>query len=144
MESRFVEELGRLHSLGFTGVVFGDIHLADVRAWYEDWVTAAGLEHIEPIWGEPPAKLVREFVETGGMAVVTCVDLSRLDSSWLGRTVDERFVDEIAATGVDPCGENGEYHSFAFQGPVFAHAVGWQSGPLRSEAGFSQLDLKPL
>ena len=83
-------------------MVFGDIHLADVRAWYEDRVTAAGLKHIEPIWGEPPAKLVREFVETGGMAVVTRVDLSRLDSSWLGRTVDERFVDEIVPTGVDP------------------------------------------
>jgi len=59
---------------------------------------------------------VHEFVETGGRAVVTCVDLSRLDASWLGRTVDERFVDEIAATVVDTCGENGEYHSFAFQG----------------------------
>lgn len=144
MEGRLAEELDRLRSLGFIGVVFGDIHLADVRAWYEDRVTAAGLEHIEPLWGEPPSELVREFVETGGRAVVTCVDLTRLDASWLGRTVDEGFVDDIAASGVDPCGENGEYHTFAFRGPVFAHAVGWQPGVLRSEAGFSQLDVKPL
>ena len=107
---------------------------------------ATGIEvsHLEPIWGEPPAELVHEFVETGGRAVVTRVDLTRLKASWLGRTVDERFVDEIAATGVDPCGENGEYHSFAFEGPVFAHAVAWQPGRLRSEERFSQLDVKPL
>jgi uncharacterized protein (TIGR00290 family) len=125
---RLAEELARLRSEGFEGVVLGDIHLADVRAWYEERVTAAGLEHIEPIWGEPPTELVRKFVETGGRAVVTCVDLTRLDPSWLGRIVDERFVDEITASGVDPCGENGEYHSFAFQGPVFAGAVGQSMG----------------
>jgi diphthamide synthase (EF-2-diphthine--ammonia ligase) len=88
-------------------------------------------------------ELVREFVDTGGLAVVTCVDLTRLDHSWLGRIVDERFVDEIAATGVDPCGENGEYHSFAFQGPVFTGAVGLRPGQARSEARFSQLDVLP-
>ena len=144
MEGRLAEELAKLRSEGFAGVVLGDIHLADVRAWYEDRVTAAGLEHIEPIWGEPPAELVREFVESGGRAVVTCVDLTRLDPSWLGRTVDERFVEEIAASGVDPCGENGEYHTFAFQSPVFAHAVGWRPGGIRSEARFTQLDVRPL
>src|SRR5262249_49412326 len=85
------------------------VEAADVRARYEERVTGAGLEHIEPIWGEPPAELVHEFVETGGRAVVTCVDLSLLDASWLGHTVDQRFVDEIAATVVDTCGENGEY-----------------------------------
>jgi uncharacterized protein (TIGR00290 family) len=144
MDGRLAEELAKLRSDGFMGVVLGDIHLADVRAWYEERVTAAGLEHVEPIWGEPPAELVREFVDTGGLAVVTCVDLTRLDPSWLGRVVDERFVDEIAATGVDPCGENGEYHSFAFQGPVFTGAVGWRPGQVRSEARFSQLDVLPL
>ena len=141
MEARLVEELAALRSEGFAGVVFGDIHLADVRAWFEDRVTAAGLEHIEPIWGEDPARLVREFVDAGGRAVVTCVDLSRLDSTWLGRTIDDQFINEIAATHVDPCGENGEYHSFAFQGSVFAHPVRWKPGEKRSEAGFSQLDL---
>ena len=144
MEGRLAEELAKLRTEGFAGVVLGDIHLADVRAWYEDRVTAAGLEHIEPIWGEAPAELVQEFVETGGRAIVTCVDLDRLDPSWLGRTVDERFVEEIAASGVDPCGENGEYHTFAFQGPVFAYSVGWRPGQLRSEARFSQLDVMPL
>lgn len=62
---------------------------------------------------------MREFVDGDGRAVITCVDLSRLDASWLGRIIDEAFLDEIGDTGVDPCSENGEYHSFAFRGPVF-------------------------
>lgn len=143
MEPRLIAELAALRSEGFAGVVFGDIHLADVRAWYEDRVKAAGLEHIEPIWGEEPARLIREFVDAGGRAVITCVDLSRLDSAWLGRIIDERFLEEIATTEADPCGENGEYHSFAFQGPAFSHPVKWNPGERRSESGFSQLDLLP-
>jgi uncharacterized protein (TIGR00290 family) len=143
MESRLGEELATLRSEGFAGVVFGDIHLADVREWYESRVRAAGLEHLEPIWGGDPAGLVREFVESGGRAVITCVDLSRLDSSWLGRIIDERFLEEIGATRIDPCGENGEFHSFAFQGPAFADPINWRSDQMRSESGFSQLDILP-
>ena len=144
MEARLSEELATLRWEGFAGVVFGDIHLAEVRAWYEERVRAAGLEHAEPLWGESPAQLVREFVEAGGRAVITCVDRSRLDASWLGRIIDEAFLDEIGGTGADPCGENGEYHSFAFRGPVFARQVNWRAGERRSESGFSQLDVLPL
>jgi uncharacterized protein (TIGR00290 family) len=141
MEDRLVAELTGLRSAGFSGVVLGDIHLADVRAWYEERVLAAGLQHVEPLWAENPAHLIKEFVTAGGRAVVTCVELSRLDVSWLGRIIDERFVEEIIATGADPCGENGEYHSFAFDGPMFARPVGWHAGEIRSEGGFSQLDV---
>ena len=141
MEARLADELALLRSEGFAGVVFGDIHLADVRAWYEERVTAAGLHHVEPLWAEGPAQLVREFVESGGRAVITCVELSRLDASWLGRIVDEQFIEQIGATGIDPCGENGEYHSFAFNGPMFRQPVQWRRGETRSESGFCQLDL---
>jgi uncharacterized protein (TIGR00290 family) len=144
MERRLCEELATLRRDGFAGVVLGDIHLAEVRAWYEERVRSEGLEHAEPLWGESSAQLVREFVDAGGRAVITCVDMSRLDASWLGRIIDEAFLGEIGATGVDPCGENGEYHSFAFRGPVFTRAVNWRPGETRSESGFSQLDLLPL
>jgi diphthine-ammonia ligase len=144
MEARLSEELATLRKEGFAGVVFGDIHLAEVRKWYEERVRAVGLEHAEPLWGESPAQLVREFVEAGGRAVITCVDRSRLDASWLGRIIDEAFLDEIGGTGADPCGENGEYHSFAFRGPVFACQVNWRPGESRSESGFIQLDVLPL
>jgi len=143
MADRLSLELDGLRTEGFEGVVLGDIHLADVRTWYEDRVKSAGLRHVEPIWGEPPGELLREFVETGGRAVVTCVDRTRLKPDWLGRIIDERFVDEIRETEIDPCGENGEYHSFAFQGPPFHRPVEWHPGETRSESRFSQLDVLP-
>jgi len=141
MDANLRHELASLREGGFTGVIFGDIHLADVRAWYEDRVTAVGLEHVEPIWGEPPELLLREFATSGGRAVITCVDLAKLDEAWLGRIIDERFASEIGTTGADPCGENGEYHSFAFAGPVFNQPLAWIAGERRLDSGFAQLDL---
>ncbi len=141
MEATLRRELASLKSQGFAGVVFGDIHLSDVRSWYEDRVTAAGLEHVEPIWGEPPQALLNEFISLGGRAVLTCVELAKLDESWLGRVTDESFASEMTMTGVDPCGENGEYHSFAFDGPVFNQRVAWRAGARHVDGGFAQLDL---
>jgi uncharacterized protein (TIGR00290 family) len=141
MEACLRRELVSLREEGFAGVVFGDIHLADVRAWYETRVVAAGLEHVEPIWGEPPPALLAEFISRGGRAVLTCVELAKLDESWLGRVTDEQFATDIQKTGVDACGENGEYHSFAFDGPVFNQPVEWTAGERRLDGGFAQLDL---
>lgn len=144
-EEAFRAALEELRSEGFAGVAFGNIHLADVRAWYEERVRAASLEHVEPIWGEPPEALLREFVSGGGRAVITCCETAKLGEAWLGRTIDERFITEIAAAGIDACGENGEYHSFAFAGPAFHHVVGWTAGEHRTDGGFVQLDiLSPL
>jgi diphthamide synthase (EF-2-diphthine--ammonia ligase) len=143
MPAALDQRLAELAGAGYAGVVLGDVHLADVRAWYEERVVAAGLEHVEPLWGEDPLALVQEFVAGGGRAVVTCVDTERLDPAWLGRVIDEAFVEEIAATGADPCGENGEYHSFAFAGPAFHEPVRWRPGERRSDGRFVQLDLIP-
>lgn len=123
------------------GMVFGDIHLADVRGWYEERTRAAGLEHIEPLWGEAPATLLAEFVAIGGRAVITCVETAKLDGSWLGRLIDADFVRDIGATTVDPCGENGEYHSFAYSGPFFGRPVPWRAGERRDDGRFLQLDV---
>jgi uncharacterized protein (TIGR00290 family) len=126
---------------GCRGLVFGDIHLADVRGWYEERTRAAGLEHVEPLWGGAPAALLAEFVAIGGRAVLTCVETAKLDASWLGRVIDADFVRDIAATNIDPCGENGEYHSFAFSGPFFARPLRWRAGERRDDGRFAQLDL---
>lgn len=140
-EPAFRRALAQLVVDHFAGVIFGDIHLADVRAWYEGRVRDAGLEHVEPIWGEPPAELLGEFVAGGGRAVVTCCDLPKLDATWLGRIVDDTFRRDIVNAGVDECGENGEYHSFAFAGPAFRAPVPWTAGEQRSDGRFLQLDL---
>jgi uncharacterized protein (TIGR00290 family) len=140
-DGAFTSALDALRTEGFAGVIFGDIHLADVRAWYEERVRATGLEHVEPIWAGEPADLLREFVTAGGRAVITCCETAKLDEAWLGRTIDERFVTDIASAGIDLCGENGEYHSFAFAGPAFREPVAWRAGERRTEGGFVQLDL---
>jgi uncharacterized protein (TIGR00290 family) len=141
-EPAFRAMLASLRDEGFRGVVFGDIHLADVRAWYEERVRAAGLEHVEPIWGEPPDRLVAEFVASGSRAVITCCELPKLAEAWLGRVIDERFLDEIRATGIDPAGENGEYHSFTFAGPLFRAPLRWRPGARRADGDFVQLDIE--
>ena len=140
-EASFRAALASLAAEGFGGVIFGDIHLADVRAWYEVRVRQAGLDHVEPLWGESPDAVVRDFVHGGGRAVITCVELRRLPASWLGRVIDPSFPEAIAAYDVDPCGENGEYHSFAFDGPPFDRAVPWAPDGTHQEQGFLQLDL---
>ena len=89
-DGAFGDTLDELVRDGIDGIVFGDIHLADVRAWYETRVRAAGLTHVEPLWGEDPGELLAEFVATGGRAVVTCCESEKLDDSWLGRVIDER------------------------------------------------------
>ncbi len=143
-EAVFRAGLRQIREGGYQGVVFGDIHLADVRAWFEERVRAAGLEHVEPLWDEPPAALLDEFVESGALAVITCVELVKLPAAWLGRTIDEGFAVDIARLrGVDPCGERGEYHSFVYDGPLYTEPVRWRPGPIHEEAGFAQLELIP-
>ena len=123
-ETVFLAALDQLKAIGVHGIVFGNIHLADVRAWYEERTTARGFRHVEPLWGEPPGALVREFVRRGHRARIVSVDLTQGRSEWLAREINDALVAEIeAAPGVDPCGEKGEYHSFAFGGPLFARSL---------------------
>ena len=143
-ETAFRDTLGMLSNEGIDGIVFGDIHLGDVRAWYEERVHAAGLRHLEPLWGEEPRDLLAEFVGSGGRAVITCCELEKLDESWLGRVIDEQFVRDIASVRIDPCGENGEYHSFAFAGPLFMRPVPHALGERRTDGRFAQLDILAL
>ena len=140
-DDRVRAALSGLAARGCAGVVLGDIHLADVRTWYEERTTAAGLEHLEPLWGERPAALLQAAVREGFRAVITCVDRERLDPSWLGRVIDDVSASQLVALGIDACGENGEYHSYAFAGPVFRRPVPWALGERRSSGRFEQVDV---
>ncbi|HYK97419.1 MAG TPA: hypothetical protein VEU77_03400, partial [Candidatus Acidoferrales bacterium] len=142
-EAAFRAMLADLREEGFAGIAFGDIHLADVRAWFEERVRAAGLAHVEPIWGEPSRALLAEFVATGSRAIVTCVETPKLAETWLGRVIDESFVRDIVSLPIDPAGENGEYHSFVFAGPLFRTPLHYRAGSRRSDGKFVQLDLEP-
>jgi uncharacterized protein (TIGR00290 family) len=118
-ETVFLRTLDRLRDEGFGGIIFGNIHLADIRAWYEERVTSRGFEHVEPLWGDPPIELANEVVERGYAPRIVSVDLARTPRDWLGRIFDRELLAEIAAhPEIDPCGERGEYHTFVESGPL--------------------------
>jgi len=119
-EQAFGKALARARALGVEAIAFGNIHLADVRAWYEERTTAAGFRHVEPIWGEPPGALVREFVARGHRSKIVSVYLDAGGKAeWLGRDITTDFIEAVESAGADPAGECGEYHSFAHGGPLF-------------------------
>lgn len=140
-ERVFLETLAELRERGIRDVIFGNIHLADVRAWYEERVRAASLSHVEPLWGEEPRALVEEIVARGYRALVTCVEDARSDPTWLGATIDAALIDRFVACGVDACGERGEYHTLVTDGPLFRHPLTVLTGTTHTTNGFTQLDI---
>jgi uncharacterized protein (TIGR00290 family) len=143
-EPVFLDLLQAIKNRGCTGILFGNIHLADVRAWYEERVRAAGLDHVEPLWGEPPIELVHEVVERGYRALIVSVDLQQEAAGFLGRELDADLLTELSiADGLDPCGERGEYHTLVFDGPTFSHALGFTAGATVEIDGHRFVDLVP-
>ena len=123
-------------------VAFGDLFLEDVRAYREERVTAAGKRALFPIWGRDTAALAREFVELGFEAVLVCVDPRVLDASFAGRRFDDALLRALPPA-VDPCGENGEFHTFVHDGPLFSSPVAWRKGSVVTRDGFVFCDLAP-
>ncbi len=140
-ERVFLETLRELRARGIGATIFGNIHLADVRAWYEERVRAAGLDHVEPLWGEVPRALVEEVVRRGYRALITCVEDARGDPGWLGATIDGTLIERFAALGIDACGERGEYHTLVTDGPLFRHTLAVRTGAAYTANGFTQLDV---
>jgi uncharacterized protein (TIGR00290 family) len=143
-EPVFNDALDALRARGLSGVIFGNISLADVRAWYEQRVVAAGLEHVEPLWGGPAVEVAWEVVERGFRALVVSVNLEERATTFLGREFDADLVTQISVIDrLDPSGERGEYHTFVFDGPDFAHPVGFTRGQPMELEGHRVLDLLP-
>lgn len=143
-EGTFTHLLRELKALGVQGVVFGNIHLADIRAWYEERVRAQGLEHIEPLWGAPPVELVWEVLERGYRALIVSVDLARSAVRFLGRELDADVYTEISTRDdLDPAGEAGEYHTFVFDGPELRQPVAFTKGDTLVMEGHRFVDLIP-
>ncbi|MCI8526047.1 MAG: diphthine--ammonia ligase [Oscillospiraceae bacterium] len=133
--------LRRAKDLGAEAAAFGDIDLAENRRWCEDRCAAAGLPAVFPLWGEDRAALVREALDTGIRCLIKAVDPARLPRSLLGRFLDRDTLREIAAQGADLCGENGEYHTLAVDGPVFRHALPFQTGRTLDLRGCSVVEI---
>lgn len=139
-EERMRAVCDRAVSEGFTAIAFGDLFLRDIRDYREQRLRGTGLEPLFPLWDIPTAALAAEMVRGGVKAKVTCVDPRKLDRRFAGRDYDAAFLGELPDS-VDPCGENGEFHTFVFDAPVFSRALQVQSGEIVERDGFVFADV---
>jgi len=140
--SKMRETLTKFKEEGVSSVVFGDVFLEDVRKYREENLSKIGMKGIFPIWGRDTAELVGSFLNLGFQAITTCVDSKLLDRRFIGRVVDKRFLD-LLPPDVDPGGENGEFHSFVFDGPIFKKRISCAPGEVVLRDGFYFCDLLP-
>ena len=141
-ESRMEAALLRFKSRGIRHVAFGDIFLEDLRQYREGNLARVGMHALFPIWKRPTDELARDFIGRGFRAFTVCVDPRKLDESFAGREIDLDFLARLPAE-VDPCGENGEFHSFVFDGPGFRETVAVHIGEIARRDGFIFCDLLP-
>jgi len=141
-EAAMAKALGWARAHAVSGVAFGDLFLPDIRAYRERQMAATGLECRFPLWGRDTGDLAREMVAAGLRARLACVDPRAVPASFAGREFDRSLLDELPP-GVDPCGENGEFHTFAWDGPMFARPVRVRGGETETRDGFVYADLLP-
>ena len=142
-EQEFEYGLRELHADGVTHVIYGDIVYPEHRAWAERLSERAGLTAVEPLFGIPTSEVARSFVRSGARATLVAVNASRLDATWLGTQLSDEAIDRLIALGVDPCGEEGEYHTFVTDSPSFAQPVAVQPGEVVQVRGYWAMDLLP-
>jgi diphthamide synthase (EF-2-diphthine--ammonia ligase) len=127
---------------GFDSIAFGDLFLADIRAYRERQLSGSGLSPLFPLWQIPTPQLARDMIDSGLRARLTCVDSKQLKAAFAGREFDHALLAELPLT-VDPCGENGEFHTFVYDGPMFQSPIVVEPGEVRDVNGFVYADLIP-
>lgn len=126
-EAIMKDKVAELLEEGYEYTAFGDIFLEDLKAYRENQLAPYGIKTIFPLWKKDTAKLLHEFIDQGFKAITVCVDGSKLDSSFAGRLIDKKFITDLPQD-VDICGENGEFHTFCFDGPYFKTPVAFTKG----------------
>lgn len=121
-EQRMGQALEKYHQSGIAQAAFGDLFLQDVRAYREERLSRIGMRGVFPLWGRNTSEVARQFVGLGFRAVVVCVDTQALDRAYAGRDYDQDFLKDLPPE-VDPCGENGEFHTFVYAGPVLRRTI---------------------
>ncbi len=141
-EQAMSDAMGQAKSEGVTHMLFGDLFLEDIRQYRIEKLRPTGIEPMFPVWGLDTASLAREMVSAGLEAVLTCVDPKKLSGDFAGRRFDARLLADLPP-GVDPCGENGEFHTFACAGPMFARPIPVRVGEIVTRDGFVFADVLP-
>jgi uncharacterized protein (TIGR00290 family) len=141
-ESRMAEACRQAVAEGFDTLAFGDLHLRDIRQYRERQLAGSGLTPLFPLWERPTAALAREMIGGGLRARLACIDSKALAPGFAGREFDYTLLNELPPE-VDRCGENGEFHTFAYAGPMFREPLRIQCGETRDIGGFIYADLLP-
>ncbi len=134
------EQCKKAVQAGIECIAFGDLFLTDIRAYREKQLENSGLQPIFPVWGMPTRELARSMIKSGVRAKLTCVDPKLLAQEFVGREFDEQLLSEFPPD-IDPCGENGEFHTFVYAGPMFQHSLSVEAGEIVSRDGFTFADL---
>jgi uncharacterized protein (TIGR00290 family) len=141
-EARMAHACAAIKASGVQHIVFGDLFLEDIRAYRERTLAAIGITPIFPLWGRDTRRLAADMIDSGLVAQIVCLDPNRLPASFAGRRFDAELLKEIPA-GVDPCGENGEFHTVVTQGPMFAAPISISIGQTVERDGFVFTDVAP-
>jgi uncharacterized protein (TIGR00290 family) len=141
-EARMRDATQRARAAGIEAIAFGDLFLADIRAYRERSLAGTGIEPLFPLFGADTQRLAREMIAGGLRATLACVDLAKLPEDFAGRAFDEDLLGDLPA-GVDPCGEYGEFHTFAHDGPMFLRPVPIALHGVVRREGFAFADLLP-
>jgi uncharacterized protein (TIGR00290 family) len=139
-EARMAQALSAPPLADVEAIAFADLFLEDIRAYREERLALAGRRGLFPLWGRDTARLARDFIASGFEAVLVCVDPSQLDPSFAGRPYDLELLADLPP-GVDPCGENGEFHTFVHAGPIFGRPIPVSVGERVMRDGFAFCDL---
>ena len=141
-EQKMAAAMADAKARGITHIIFGDLYLQDVRAYREKNLAGTGITPVFPLWGLPTDALARAMIEAGVEAHLTVVDLKKLPAAFAGRRFDLGLLDALPA-GTDPCGENGEFHSFVSAGPMLKRKIAVRVGETVERDGFAFADLLP-
>ena len=141
-EARMAQALAVPPLAGVGTMAFADLFLEDIRAYREQRLASAGWTATFPLWGRDTEALAREFIHAGFQAVLVCIDPAKLDASFAGRAYDEALLADLPAR-IDPCGENGEFHTFVHAGPIFDRPIPIERGETVRRGGFVFCDLLP-
>jgi uncharacterized protein (TIGR00290 family) len=142
-EQKMAAAVTAARASGVTHMIFGDLFLEDVRAYRERQLACSGITPVFPLWGCPTLMLAKEMIEAGIEARICTVDLRKMPASFAGRQFNSELIDLLPA-GIDPCGENGEFHSFVTGGPMLSRKIAIQTGDTVERDGFAYIDLIPV
>jgi len=140
-EEEFKEAVRSLLPSDIKGMVFGDIYLQEHRDWVERVCGDIGIEAIEPLWGRKTKDIVSDFIDSGFEAVIISAKSELIDREWMGRQIDKDFINYLSDKDIDPCGENGEYHTLVVNGPIFKSRIEIEQGEVAQRNSHWLLDI---